>query len=264
MAACPTFEFFHLELRNGVGIVTIDRPPVNALSRQVYESLDKLIDHIEATPDIRAVVLACAPTAKAWIGGGDLNEFLTLDTGRKRGERHAYIEGVTDRFYNLSCPTVAAVSMPAPGGGMVFASFCDIIVAAETAFFSMPEVDRCLTGGAGAYLSRLHLPVPFIRDLILTGRRATARELHHFGFVNYLLPKDEVLPKAVEIAETIAAKSVDAVRAIKKNANLIDRIGWDEGRTAAHKDSETLVEGADYKEAITAFLERRKPSFAGR
>src|SRR5690606_24392810 len=102
-----------------------------ALSREVYQSLDSLIDHIEATQEIRAVVLACKKDAKAWIGGGDLKEFLTF-TAQTRRERHAYIEGVTDRFYNLSCPTIAAVTMPAPGGGMVMASFCDIIVAAET------------------------------------------------------------------------------------------------------------------------------------
>ncbi|TPJ57648.1 enoyl-CoA hydratase/isomerase family protein [Mesorhizobium sp. B2-6-1] len=263
MVASSAFEFFQLELRSGVAVVTIDRPPVNALSREVYESLSRLIDHIEATEEIRAVVLACKAEAKAWIGGGDLNEFLTLNSQRRR-ERHAYIETITDRFYNLSRPTIAAVSMPAPGGGMVFASFCDIIIAADTAFFSMPEVDRSLTGGAGAYLFRLHLPVPFIRELILTGRKATARELHHFGFINHVVPKEDVLPKAIEIAEAIAAKSIAAVRAIKQGANLMDRVGWDEGRAVAHRFSEELVSGPDYKEAILAFLEKRKPSFAGR
>ena len=243
-----------------MAIVTIDRPPVNALSRQVYESLDKLITHIEATPQIRVVVLACKPDARAWIGGGDLNEFLTLNAQTRR-ERHAYVEGVTDRFYRLSCPTIAAVSMPAPGGGMVIASFCDIVVAAETAFFSMPEVDRSLTGGAGAYLMRLQLPVPFIREMILTGRKVYADELHRFGFVNHVVAKEEVLAKAIEIAEAIAQKSSAAVRAIKQSANLMDSVGWDEGRAAAHKLSEGLVEGRDYKEAISAFLEKRKPSF---
>jgi enoyl-CoA hydratase/carnithine racemase len=261
MVASPAFEFFDLDLRNGVAVVTIDRPPVNALSRELYQSLDRLIDHIEATRDIRAVVLACRADAKAWIGGGDLKEFLTLNSAARRRDRHAYVESVTDRFYNLSCPTIAAVSMPAPGGGMVFASFCDIIVAAETAFFSMPEVDRSLTGGAGAYLFRLHLPVPFIREMILTGRKVTAKELHHFGFVNHLVPKEEVLSKAIEIAEAIAAKSTAAVRAIKQGANLMDRVGWDEGRAAAHRLSEALVDGPDYKEAISAFLEKRRPSF---
>ncbi|MBZ9870411.1 enoyl-CoA hydratase/isomerase family protein [Mesorhizobium sp. BR1-1-9] len=263
MVTSPAIEFFHIELRNGVALVTIDRPPVNAMSREVYESLDRVIDHIEATEEIRAVVLACKAEARAWIGGGDLNEFLTLNSETRR-DRHAYVESVTDRFYNLSCPTIAAVSMPAPGGGMVIASFCDIIVAADTAFFSMPEVDRSLTGGAGAYLLRLHLPVPFIREMILTGRKVSAKELHDVGFVNYVVPKDGVLSKAFEIAEAIAAKSAAAVRAIKKSANLMDRAGWDEGRAAAHKLSETLVDGPDYKEAISAFLERRKPSFTGR
>lgn len=137
----------------------------------------------------------------------------------------------------------------------------DIVVAAETAFFSMPEVDRSLTGGAGAYLMRLQLPVPFIREMILTGRKVDAGELHRLGFVNHVVPKEKVLAKALQIADAIAQKSAAAVRAIKQSANLMDGVGWDEGRAAAHKLSEGLVDGPDYKEAISAFLEKRKPSF---
>ncbi|MCS0495696.1 enoyl-CoA hydratase-related protein [Ancylobacter sp. MQZ15Z-1] len=257
----PTFEFFHLEASDGVAVLTVDRPPVNAFSREVYEDLARVIDHIEATPAIRVVVLACKPDAKAWIGGGDLKEFLSF-TAETRRARHDYVEGVTDRFYRLSCPTVAAITRPALGGGMVFASFCDILVSADTAFFAMPEVDRSLTGGAGAYFNRLNLPVSFIREMILTGRRLSAAELREVGFLNHVLPEDQVMDKAMEIARIIAAKSSAAVRAIKQSANLIDTVGWDEGRAAAHEMSATkLVDGPDYKEAISAFLERRKPAF---
>ena len=72
---------------------------------------------------------------------------------------------------------------------------------------------------------------------------------------------EHAIAKAIEIAETIAAKSGAAVRAIKQSANLMDRVGWDEGRAAAHRLSEALVDGPDYQEAISAFLEKRKPSF---
>jgi enoyl-CoA hydratase/carnithine racemase len=257
----PEFEFFHLSTQEGVATLTIDRPPVNALSRELYESLDKIIDYIEATDAIRAVVLACRPDARAWIGGGDLKEFLSF-TAETRRARHVFIEGVTDRFYRLSRPTIAAVSKPAVGGGTVFASVCDIIVASETAFFSMPEVDRSLTGGAGGYFNRLNLPVSFIREMILTGRRVTAAEMRQVGFLNYVLPEEQVLPKALELAGMIAAKSTAAVRAIKEGANLIDQIGWEKGRDAAHEVSASrLVDGPDYQEAISAFLERRKPVF---
>ncbi|MCK0209967.1 enoyl-CoA hydratase/isomerase family protein [Starkeya koreensis] len=261
MSEEPAFEFFHLVTKDGVAVLTIDRPPVNALSRELYESLDRVIDHIEATPAIRAVVLACKPDARAWIGGGDLKEFLSF-TSETRRSRHEYIEGITDRFYRLSCPTIAAVTKPAIGGGMVFASFCDIVVAADTAFFSMPEVDRSLTGGAGSYFHRLNLPVSFIREMILTGRRIYAPELRQVGFLNHVLPEAEVLPKAMELAGLIAAKSSAAVRAIKESANLIDAVGWKKGGDAAHELSASrLVDGPDYKEAISAFLEKRKPAF---
>lgn len=261
MSEGTTFDFFHLATRDGVGVLTIDRPPVNALSRELYESLDKVITHIEASPEVRAVVLACRPDARAWIGGGDLKEFLSF-TSQTRRERHNYVEGVTDRFYRMSRPTIAAVTKPAIGGGMVFASFCDIVVAADTAFFSMPEVDRSLTGGAGSYFNRLNLPVGFIREMILTGRRLSAAELRAVGFINHVLPEGEVMGKAMELATLIAGKSAAAVAAIKEGANLIDEVGWEKGRDAAHEMSAAkLVDGPDYKEAISAFLEKRKPVF---
>ncbi|AZQ68327.1 enoyl-CoA hydratase/isomerase family protein [Silicimonas algicola] len=257
----PKLPSFRIDIRGGYAIVTIDRPPVNAFSRETYSELNEVISFIEATPAIRAMVLACADDARAWIGGGDLHEFLTLTSEEARRDRHAFIEVVTDRLYHLSRPTIAAVSMPAPGGGMVLASFCDIIIAAEETFFSMPEVDRGLTGGAGSYLNRLNLPVPIIREIILTGRKFSAAELKEHGFVNYVLPKDAVLPKAIELAEIIARKSAATITAIKRGANNIDKVGWDQGRTDAHQASEQLVTGPDYKEAINAFLEKREPKF---
>jgi enoyl-CoA hydratase/carnithine racemase len=254
------FEFFDFKVSNGVALVTVNRPPVNAMSREVYESLERLINHVEASPEIRSLVLAGSDQCRAWIGGADLNEFLTL-TPETRTARHAYVESVTDKFYNISRPTIAAITKPAVGGGMVIASFCDIRVAADTAFFGMPEVDRSLTGGAGAYFNRLNMPAGFIREMIFTGRRFTAAQVEKVGFLNHVVPEDQVLAKALEIAEVIATKSLPAVQAIKRGANIVDATGWDEGRAAAHRESALLVGTADYKEGINAFLERRKPNY---
>ena len=165
------------------------------------------------------MVLAGADECRAWIGGGDLNKFLTF-TSETRRTRHDYVEGVTDRFYRLSRPTIAAIAKPAVGGGVVMASFCDIQIAADDVFFAMPEVDRCLTGGGGAYFNRLAPPVGFIREMILTGRRFTAAEVDKVGFLNYVLPRDEVLPKAMAVAELISSKSLPAVQAIKRERQL--------------------------------------------
>ena len=257
------FKFFHFDVEDGVGIATFDRPPVNALSREVYESLDRMIDHIEGSPDVRVLVLAASDASRAWIGGADLNEFSTL-TYETRVDRHAFATRVTDRFYNLSRPTIAAIRKPAVGGGVVFASFCDIRVASEDTFFSMPEVDRGLTGGAGAYLHRLNMPVGLIREIILTGRRLPSRELETSGFLNYVLPDQEVMPKAMELARMIAAKSLPVVEAIKSSANLMDMAGWQEGRKVASDHSARLTGSADYREGISAFFDGRKPSYTDR
>ena len=255
------FKFFELELRKGVALLTFNRPPVNAMSREVYESLSRLIDHVESSSEVRSVILAGSERSRAWIGGADLHEFLTL-TPETRIARHDYVESVVDKFYNISHPTIAAITNPAIGGGMVMASFCDIRIAAESAFFAMPEVDRSLTGGAGAYFNRLNMPVGFIRELIFTGRRFSAAELQNVGFLNHVVPRGQVLAKALEIGEIIAAKSMPAVQAIKRGANTIDAFGWDEGRATAHRESARLVGTADYRESLKAFLERRKPNYS--
>jgi len=254
------FKFFEFDVNDGVALATFDRPPVNAMSREVYESLDKLMDYVESSSEVRAIVFAGSDNSRAWIGGADLNDFLKL-TYETRVERHAYITKVTDRLYNISRPTIAAIGKSAVGGGMVIASFCDIRIASDSAFFAMPEIDRSLTGGAGAYFNRLNMPVGFIRELIFTGRRFTAAELEKAGFLNYVVAKDQVVPKALEVAGIIAKKSLPIVQAIKRSANLIDVSGWQEGRKVASEYSAQLTASPDYKEGINAFLERREPSF---
>ncbi|HEY4202721.1 MAG TPA: enoyl-CoA hydratase-related protein [Devosiaceae bacterium] len=253
---------FKIDLTDtGVAVVTIDRPPVNAFSFEVYEDFHVLLDILENTEEIRVVVLTAQPDAKAFSAGADLHDFLKLDY-ESRLRRFEVLGAWRHRFYHLNRPIIAALNSHAIGVGFTTATLCDIRVASEDAFFQLPEIDRGVSMGAGV-LVRQHVAQGLIREMVLTGRRFTARELEHSGLFQYVLPKAQVLPKAMEIAENIAKKSVRAVRMTKTNLNLCETIlDWEQSSKMTAEASARLTAGTDSKEGIRAFLEKRAPSYS--
>jgi enoyl-CoA hydratase len=256
-------DFFTVSVAAHVARVTFDRPPVNAFSYAVYEQMERLAERLDTDDQVRAVVFGAPPQARAWIGGADLNDFVGLDYG-SRLARYELVNRATDRIFGLSKPVIAAMESHAVGAGMTFAAICDIRIAADTVFCSMPEIDRGLTSGGGAPFLRLGMPAGKVRELIFTGRRFFAPELHDCGFIDYVTPPGGVMAKAMEIAEIIAAKSLPALQATKLCANAVERMDADAGRALAQEYSARLTAGSDSKEGIRAFLERRDPRYAHR
>jgi enoyl-CoA hydratase/carnithine racemase len=241
--------------------VTFDRPPVNAFSYAVYEQMERLAERLDGDVAIRVVVFGAPPGARAWIGGADLNDFVALDYD-SRIERYRLVNRATDRIFALTKPVIAAMDSHAVGAGMTFASICDIRVAAENVFCSMPEIDRGLTSGGGAPFLRLGMPSGKVRELIFTGRRFLAPELHACGFIDHLTPPGGALAKAMEIARVVATKSLPALQGTKFCANAVESMDYREGRALSQEYSARLTAGLDAKEGIRAFLERRNPSYA--
>jgi enoyl-CoA hydratase/carnithine racemase len=248
---------------DGVAMVVFSRPPVNAVSLSVYEDIGRLVDMIEADTAIRVVVLAAPPEARAWCGGADLNDFKGMDPERRK-ERYRFINAQVPRLYRLDRPVIAAINGAAIGIGMVLAGLCDMRVAAQDARFACPEIDYGLVGGGAGLFAMLKLPEAKIRELLFTGRKFTARELEPTGFFNYVVPRDQVLGKALEIAGMIAAKSLPAIRARKRASVALEGRGWMEAYLDAQALSAELVAGADSGEGVRAFLERRRPKFVDR
>jgi enoyl-CoA hydratase/carnithine racemase len=258
-------KFFRMETdARGVTVVTFDRPPVNAVSFEVYPDLRNLCETIEATDDTRVVVLTSPPGSRAWCGGADVRDFLPLDA-KSRMERYAMINECLPRFYNLSRPVIGALNSHAVGVGLVLAAFCDLRVASREALFAHPEIDRGVIAGGGSFLTRLNVPGAKVREMIYTGRRFTAEELQeHSGFFNYVVPKDQVMPKAMELAEVIARKSLAALKANKLCNNASETMSWTEAYKLAQAESAKLTVTKDAKEGIRAFLEKRKPDYRDR
>lgn len=247
-------------MASGIGLVTFDRPPVNAVSLTVYEDIGALSSAVEKDSRIRVLVLTAPETARAWCGGADLNDFVGMDTQRRK-ERYRFINEQLPSFYNLDRPVIAAVNGAAVGIGMILSGLCDMRVAAEDAKFSCPEIDYGLVCGGGGLFAMLKMPEAKMREILFTGRKFTARELEPTGFFNYVVPREEVLPKAMELAEQIAAKSLPSVCARKIASSRLEGKTWMEAYLDAQALSADLVATKDSQEGVTAFLERRRPEF---
>jgi enoyl-CoA hydratase/carnithine racemase len=245
---------------DGVGVVIFSRPPVNAVSLSVYEDIGALVETIEASPNIRVVVLTAPTNARAWCGGADLKDFVGMDTA-KRKERYAFINDRVPGFFRMERPVIAAINGHAIGIGMILAALCDMRVASSEALFACPEIDYGLVAGGAGLLALLKMPEAKVREMLFTGRKFTARELEPTGFFNYVVPRDEVLPKALEIASMIARKSLPAVRARKLASVALEGRTWMEAYHDAQALSASLVAGEDGGEGVRAFLEHRAPKF---
>jgi|TARA_B110000211_G_C14093383_1_gene560964 enoyl-CoA hydratase/carnithine racemase len=245
---------------NNVARIIFSRPPVNAVSLSVYEDLGRLCDAIERDTTIRVAVLTAPLEARAWCGGADLNDFIGM-TSDQRKDRYNFINTRVPRLGNLERPLIAAINGPTIGIGVILAALCDLRVTAEDAIFSCPEIDYGLVGGGSGLLAQLNVPQAKIREMYLTGARFSGRELEPTGFFNYVLPRDEVEDKAMALANSIAAKSMPAIRA-RKLASVVEAgRGWIDAYLDCQSLSAELVSGSDSDEGARAFLEGRVPQY---
>ena len=257
-----TLKYFTMATdSDGITVVTFDRPPVNAMSFDAYPELKILADIVESSEQTRVVVITAPPDARAWCGGADLNDFLPLGF-ESRLERYRLVEDCLPRLYNMNRPVIAALNMHAIGVGFVMATFCDIRVASEEAFFAVPEIDRGVMAAGGSFFTRINMPAGKVREMVLTGRRFTAEELRDTGVFNYIVPKAEVMPKAMEIARIIAKKSLPALKFNKTTMNLAETMPWQSAYSMTVPISAHLTSMPDAKEGIKSFFEKREPDYS--
>ncbi len=254
---------FRITVRgDGVGLVVFDRPPVNAVSLAVYKDIGRMADFIAAS-EVRCVVWSAAEGARAWCGGADLNDFVDMDPDR-RHDRYAVINEQVRRFYDLDRPVIAAINGHAIGIGMILAGLCDMRIASENAAFACPEIDYGLVGGGAGLFAQIGMPEAKIREMLFTGRRFTAAELAPTGFFNYVVPPDRVLEMALELAGSIARKSLPSIRARKSCSNAIGALNWFDAYLVSQRHSVGLAAGQDGGEGVRAFLDGRPANYTDR
>lgn len=252
------------ENRDGVLVITIDRPKVlNALNAQTVAEIGQAFDAARDDASVKAVILT-GGGEKAFVAGADINELaqMTPITGKATSESGQKVFRAIERFPK---PVIAAVNGFALGGGCELALACHIRIASENAKLGLPEVTLGIIPGYGGTqrMARL-LGKGKALELILTGDRIGAEEADRIGLVNKVVPADQLMATAEEMARKIASRGPLAVRAAIEAVMSGSEMPFDEGQLLEATLFGLLASSEDMKEGMGAFLEKRAANFANK
>ncbi len=252
------FETILLEKRNGVGLITLNRPKaLNALNSELIGEINLALDDLEKDQEIGCMVLA--GSEKAFAAGADIKEMAELT-----------FPGIyLDDFFNLADridqrrkPLIAAVSGYALGGGCELALMCDFIYCADNAKFGLPELTLGVIPGIGG-TQRLTLAVGKAKamEMCLTARQMEAVEAEQCGLVARIFSKEQLLEQTMQAAEKIASKSLTASMMIKESINRAFEVNLAEGLRFERRAFHSVFATLDQKEGMQAFIEKRQAHF---
>jgi enoyl-CoA hydratase len=261
-----------ISIEDRVAVVTLDRPPVNALANQTFDELTEAMQQLSAGRDASAIVLRASPASRLFCGGVDL-----LDSPRRhrpdgrpsdgepqgdardqidpgRGPRECF-----DSIYRCGLPVIAAVHGKCIGAGVAIVASCDLVVASADASFALTEINVGVLGGV-RHAQRLCGPW-LAKRMFLTGEFVTADEVYRRGGIEAVVDRDDLHDTAVALARTIAAKSPIAVRLAKESANRVESMPLYDGYRTEQDYTQRVKRHSDSDEARVAFLEKRAPDF---
>ncbi|HEV2449428.1 MAG TPA: enoyl-CoA hydratase-related protein, partial [Thermoplasmata archaeon] len=262
-ASSAAASLARIERRGPVALLWIDHPPVNVLSAPVLEAIRGRLREIDADPSIRSVVLL-GVTEKAFAAGADIREMAPMSPAQARvhGGRG---QEVTRAIERLPIPVIAAVHGVCLGGANELALACDFVVASTDAIFGQPEIRLgIIPGWGGTRRLPRRIGAARARDWILTGRQVPAAEAEAAGWVYRVVPRAELLPTAMVLAEELARQPSLPMAAAKYALNGAIDPAMDAGLRYELGLWVRLFGSPDQREGMTAFLEKRPSKYAGR
>jgi enoyl-CoA hydratase len=255
-------EHILVETRGAAGLITLNRPAaLNALCDALMIELGTALRAFDADHTIGAIVIT--GSEKAFAAGADIKEMK--DKSFADVVADDFIGNRWETVLEIKKPVIAAVAGFALGGGCELAMMCDIIIAADTAKFGQPEINLGIIPGAGG-TQRLTRAVGKAKamEMILTGRMMDAAEAERAGLVSRIVPAAELVAEAVKVAEKIATLSRPVVAMAKEAVNIAHETSLTEGVRFERRVFQSCFALADRSEGMTAFAEKRKPSFTHR
>lgn len=249
------------ELKDGVLIVTINRDERrNAIDPETSAMMEDIFNDAEKNPEVRVIIITGAGE-RSFCAGEDLAAFG--ENGECQTIMAHGFAGITERV--SSKPIICAANGTAVAGGLEIALACDIIVAAEHARFGLSEVKVGLLATSGG-LIRLPNVIPrkIAAEMCLTGKLINADRAYEVGLVNYVVPADQVMDKAMELAQTIAANAPISLRLTKEIFHIAPQTSFEDAQRFCNRCWDYVEKTEDAQEGPQAFLEKRKPQWKDR
>ena len=255
------FTQLDVQIQAHVATLTMNSPPVNALTRTLNDELTQALDQLSEMDEVRAVVLTGA--GKVFCAGADLKG--RFENIKGPGDLVAHSRRTRECFHAIrECakPVVCAINGAALGSGLAMVASADILLCSDKASVGLPEVDVGLLGGC-RHAMRL-FSHSRLRRMMLTGYRVSGVELLRLGIVEACTSPEELMPAALELAATIASKSPVSTRLGKHTLNVIEDMSLRDGYRYEQDMTAIIGKTDDAKEAQLAFKEKRSPVFTGR
>ena len=262
-----------VEKRDGIMILTMNRPEVkNSLSPQMLIKLAAAWHEFRDTKDLRVAILTGAGD-EDFCAGGDLQLTMPLITGARKpedewdeklmGDLQQFLDAIL-RGFELYKPVIAAVNGRALGGGTEMTNAVDLRVAAEHAIFGTPETKVGLLPGGGS-LTRLPRQIPYCKamEMLMIGDSFSAREALEMGLVNYVVPGNRLMDRALELAGKLAANGPLAVQKVKEGVLRSSGLPLEQAYQVENEVSAVVMQSKDAREGPRAFKEKRRPNFIG-
>ena len=259
-----TYEALLYSVTDAVGTITLNRPEaLNSTHDTLYRELGGLIRDIAADPAVGAVVLTGA--GRGFCAGADVKSMKADAPMLERRARHRWIlRDILRPLIALEKPVIAAVNGAAVGAGFNIALACDIIIASEKAMFSQIFTKLALVPDLGGlYLLTRVVGLNKAKELCFTAKKISAAEGAELGFVNHVVPHDDLMPRAQALAAEIAAGPATSLAMIKTLLNKSSTATLDQMLEYESFAQAVAYSTPDHQEGVAAFREKRQPNFRG-
>jgi len=258
------FKFIIYEKSEGVATITLNRPEtLNAFSKEVIEEVLQAVEDVKKDENVRVVVLTGAGE-KAFSAGADIKAMKGVNALKAR-ELSLMGEKLCVAFENLEKPVIAAINGYALGGGLEVAMACDLRIASENARMGQTEINIGLIPGWGGTqrLTRL-VGVGKAKELVYTGKMIDAKTAEQLGIVNMVVPADKFRETVRQFALELASKAPVALKVAKALINKGSEISLDAALALEREGFGVVASTEDLQEGVSAFAEKRKPTFKGK
>jgi 2-(1,2-epoxy-1,2-dihydrophenyl)acetyl-CoA isomerase len=261
-----SYQFLRFDVRDQIAHITLNRPDAaNSFHIPMAQELMRAAIACDENPSIRAVLIT--GTGKMFCAGGDIASFASAGDaiGEYVKEITTYLHAAVSRFSRMNAPVIVAVNGAAAGAGFSLAASADLVIAAESAKFTMAytAIGASPDGSASYFLPRL-IGLRRTQELMLTNRRLSAQEALEWGLITQVVGDNELMEKAEALAKQIAQGATPAYGSIKRLLQSSYGNGLETQMELETRNIADNLNTEDGKEGVKAFLEKRAPHFTGK